>query len=520
MCGIVGAIANRNIVSTLIEGLSRLEYRGYDSAGVAVLNQSSIERVRAVGRVSAMTEKDRSDLDASLHVGVDWIAVSFVQRPDDIAEVKKIVRGRASVLAKIEKPQAIARLDEIMELSDALMVARGDLVVADLLVEVVARDRGELDHVLHQRRVVLAKLLEHVADDLAFGGGIRPPLFEHDREAFEHRFVHDGRVGILAVITATLRVGRGHDVEARCGVDVAPDLLEIERLAFQHRLETHERRTTEVHFVEVDDGATEHRQRNRTQRELGLAVHEAEPPEEVVFVGLAGDVDADVLATEVRTDLFAHVRLTVAGRTDNHRRQEVLRLDQRLQVGEVTPRHVGLSDLRDIGNVVGRAEQHIDAERLADRRLNVGISLVITHERRDIDLRRLCQVHRHRDRLRHTRLGLTDHRRTRLATPLARLTVAETERLAFRDRRDTELPTRIGIRLELRTVRKPTRKRETERRRRFGSILTRDDGIPAMHSGRTGRQGRQERRGDGDINVRHIRIFSQNPRQKSNSMSP
>ena len=79
--------------------------------------------------VSAMTEKDRSDLDASLHVGVDWIAVSFVQRPDDIAEVKKIVRGRASVLAKIEKPQAIARLDEIMELSDALMVARGDLGV-------------------------------------------------------------------------------------------------------------------------------------------------------------------------------------------------------------------------------------------------------------------------------------------------------------------------------------------------------------------------------------------------------
>ena len=57
MCGIVGAIASRNVVSTLIEGLSRLEYRGYDSAGVAVLNQSSIERVRAVGRVSAMTEK-------------------------------------------------------------------------------------------------------------------------------------------------------------------------------------------------------------------------------------------------------------------------------------------------------------------------------------------------------------------------------------------------------------------------------------------------------------------------------
>ena len=57
MCGIVGGVANRNVVSTLIEGLSRLEYRGYDSAGIAVLNASGIERVRAVGRVAAMTEK-------------------------------------------------------------------------------------------------------------------------------------------------------------------------------------------------------------------------------------------------------------------------------------------------------------------------------------------------------------------------------------------------------------------------------------------------------------------------------
>ncbi|UDL96467.1 MULTISPECIES: pyruvate kinase [Lichenihabitans] len=79
--------------------------------------------------VSAMTPKDRSDLDAALNEGVDWIAVSFVQRADDVAEVKKIARGRALVLAKIEKPQAIARLDEIIEASDALMVARGDLGV-------------------------------------------------------------------------------------------------------------------------------------------------------------------------------------------------------------------------------------------------------------------------------------------------------------------------------------------------------------------------------------------------------
>ncbi len=78
---------------------------------------------------SAMTQKDRADLDAALAVGADWIALSFVQRPEDLAEVRKLTRGRAGVLAKIEKPQALDRLDEIIELSDALMVARGDLGV-------------------------------------------------------------------------------------------------------------------------------------------------------------------------------------------------------------------------------------------------------------------------------------------------------------------------------------------------------------------------------------------------------
>ena len=79
--------------------------------------------------IAAMTEKDRSDAEAAIDAGVDWIAVSFVQRPEDIAEVKKLAQGRAAVLAKIEKPQAVARFEEIMEVSDAVMVARGDLGV-------------------------------------------------------------------------------------------------------------------------------------------------------------------------------------------------------------------------------------------------------------------------------------------------------------------------------------------------------------------------------------------------------
>lgn len=77
----------------------------------------------------AMTEKDYSDLGAALDAAVDWIALSFVQRPEDVADVRKVVRGKAGIMSKIEKPQAVARLDEIMELSDALMVARGDLGV-------------------------------------------------------------------------------------------------------------------------------------------------------------------------------------------------------------------------------------------------------------------------------------------------------------------------------------------------------------------------------------------------------
>jgi len=79
--------------------------------------------------VSAMTPKDRSDLEAALETGIDWVALSFVQRAEDVHEAKRLVRGRAAIMSKIEKPQAIDRLDAILEASDALMVARGDLGV-------------------------------------------------------------------------------------------------------------------------------------------------------------------------------------------------------------------------------------------------------------------------------------------------------------------------------------------------------------------------------------------------------
>ena len=79
--------------------------------------------------IPALTDKDRTDLTFALDLGADWIALSFVQRAADIAEARRLVAGRAGVMAKLEKPSAIESLDEIVEQSDAVMVARGDLGV-------------------------------------------------------------------------------------------------------------------------------------------------------------------------------------------------------------------------------------------------------------------------------------------------------------------------------------------------------------------------------------------------------
>ena len=79
--------------------------------------------------ISALTEKDRKDLDFALELGIDWISLSFVQKVEDVVEVKNIVNGRALVMSKLEKPSAIDDLEEIIKLSDGVMVARGDLGV-------------------------------------------------------------------------------------------------------------------------------------------------------------------------------------------------------------------------------------------------------------------------------------------------------------------------------------------------------------------------------------------------------
>jgi pyruvate kinase len=79
--------------------------------------------------ITALTEKDRRDLALALELGADWIALSFVQRPEDVTEARALIGDRASIVVKLEKPSAVERLDEIVALTDAVMVARGDLGV-------------------------------------------------------------------------------------------------------------------------------------------------------------------------------------------------------------------------------------------------------------------------------------------------------------------------------------------------------------------------------------------------------
>lgn len=127
----------------------RIEKAAADSAtarvevGGRLTNRKGVNVPDAVLPIAALSAKDRADLDRALEHGADWIALSFVQRPEDVAEARKIVGGRASVLSKIEKPSAIERLSEILELSDAVMVARGDLGV-ELPVEEVPRRQKQI----------------------------------------------------------------------------------------------------------------------------------------------------------------------------------------------------------------------------------------------------------------------------------------------------------------------------------------------------------------------------------------
>jgi pyruvate kinase len=120
-------------------------------AGEQLSDRKGVAAPGALVPTPAMTAKDRRDLDFALRLGVDWIALSFVQRASDMADLRRLVEGRAAVLAKIEKPSALRDLEAILDASDGLMVARGDLgvelapeevPVAQKIIVRAARRRG------------------------------------------------------------------------------------------------------------------------------------------------------------------------------------------------------------------------------------------------------------------------------------------------------------------------------------------------------------------------------------------
>ena len=119
------------------DGKIKLEVRAFSKdsadcivrAGGIISDRKGVNVPDVILPLAALSEKDRTDLDFACGLGIDWLALSFVQRPEDVMEARELAKGRAAILSKIEKPAALAKFDDILKSSDGIMVARGDLGV-------------------------------------------------------------------------------------------------------------------------------------------------------------------------------------------------------------------------------------------------------------------------------------------------------------------------------------------------------------------------------------------------------
>ena len=128
-------------VRARVTGLGNDQIDATVVTGGTIANRKGVNLPGTVLDLSPLTEKDRADLEFGLKLGVDWVALSFVQRPEDVIEARGLIKNRAGVMAKIEKPAALAHIDDIIRLVDALMVARGDLGVEIPHEEVPGRQK-------------------------------------------------------------------------------------------------------------------------------------------------------------------------------------------------------------------------------------------------------------------------------------------------------------------------------------------------------------------------------------------
>jgi len=124
-----------------VTGCGRDDFEARVAVGGVISNRKGVNLPKTDLNLSPLTEKDRADLAFGLDLGVEWVALSFVQKPSDLIEARALIGERAGIMSKIEKPSALDRIDDIVRLSDAVMVARGDLGVEIPHEEVPARQK-------------------------------------------------------------------------------------------------------------------------------------------------------------------------------------------------------------------------------------------------------------------------------------------------------------------------------------------------------------------------------------------
>ncbi len=134
--------------------------------GGCLSNRKGVNVPQVMLPIPALTEKDKRDLDFALNLGVDWIALSFVQRVEDVEQTKQIIKDRAKVMSKIEKPLAVSAIEPIAQISDGIMVARGDLGVEMNPEEIPCIQRLIINtcHRLGKPVVVATQMLESMID--------------------------------------------------------------------------------------------------------------------------------------------------------------------------------------------------------------------------------------------------------------------------------------------------------------------------------------------------------------------
>lgn len=136
-------------------------------AGTKLSNRKGLNVPDAIIPLAALTDKDKADLQVALEMGVDWIAQSFVQTPDDVREALALIDGRAALMVKLEKPSALDHLVEIVELADGAMVARGDLGVEIAPERVPSVQKRIVRHVREAGKpvVVATQMLESMIEN-------------------------------------------------------------------------------------------------------------------------------------------------------------------------------------------------------------------------------------------------------------------------------------------------------------------------------------------------------------------